>query len=84
MCAACQGADRNSDGPANPKVAQQHPQYLVKQLQEFKSGKRANPIMTCMASALGDSDMLNVANWLSSNNANPNLAPFALNWLGLD
>ena len=69
MCAACHGADGNSDVPANPKIAQQHPQYLVKQLQEFKSGKRANPIMTGMASALSDADMLNVAYWLSSKTA---------------
>ena len=69
MCAACNGADGNSDVPANPKIAQQHPQYLVKQLQEFKTGKRANPIMTGMASALSDADMLNVAYWLSSKTA---------------
>lgn len=74
MCAACHGADGNSDVPANPKVAQQHPQYLVKQLQEFKSGKRANPIMTGMASALSDADMRNVAHWLSSKNAKPGSA----------
>jgi cytochrome c553 len=74
MCAACHGADGNSDVPANPKLAQQHPQYLVKQLQEFKSGKRANPIMIGMASALSDADMLNVAHWLSSKNVKPGAA----------
>ena len=45
ICAACHGAEGNSGVPAYPKLAQQHPDYLVKQLQEFKSGKRANPIM---------------------------------------
>src|SRR5437868_3052365 len=40
VCAACHGADGNSAIPANPKLAQQHPEYLVKQLQEFKAGKR--------------------------------------------
>ena len=39
-CAACHGADGNSAIPANPKLAQQHPEYLVKQLLEFKSGRR--------------------------------------------
>src|SRR5687768_3355859 len=35
VCASCHGADGNSGVPANPKLAQQHPEYLVKQLQEF-------------------------------------------------
>lgn len=36
VCAACHGADGNSGTPVNPKLAQQHPEYLIKQLQEFK------------------------------------------------
>ena len=51
VCAACHGADGNSGTPTFPKLAQQHPQYLVKQLQEFKSGKRANAIMSMLHSA---------------------------------
>jgi cytochrome c553 len=61
VCAACHGADGNSGTPANPKLAQQHPEYLVKQLQEFKSGKRANAIMQGFASTLTDEDMKNIA-----------------------
>ena len=38
VCVACHGADGNSSTPANPSLAQQHPEYLVKQLKEFKSG----------------------------------------------
>ena len=56
-CAACHGADGNSAVPANPKLAQQHPAYLVKQLQEFKSGKRASPVMQGFASQLSEADM---------------------------
>jgi len=52
--------------PANPKLAQQHPEYIQKQLQEFKSGKRANPIMMGMVAALSDEDMKNIAAWLST------------------
>ena len=33
VCASCHGADANSGTPAYPKLAQQHPEYLVKQLQ---------------------------------------------------
>jgi cytochrome c553 len=69
VCAACHGADGNSGTPVNPKLAQQHPEYLVKQLQEFKSGKRANAIMQGMASTLSDDDMKNIAYWLTSKKA---------------
>jgi cytochrome c553 len=74
MCAACHGADGNSGTPANPKLSQQHPEYLVKQLQEFKSGKRKNPIMQGMAAALSDADMKNIAYWLTSKQAKPGFA----------
>jgi cytochrome c553 len=74
VCAACHGADGNSGSPAYPKLAQQHPDYLVKQLQEFKSGKRANAIMSGMAAGLSDADMKNVAAWVGSKESKPNFA----------
>jgi cytochrome c553 len=74
VCAACHGADGNSGTPANPKLAQQHPEYLVKQLQEFKSGKRANAIMSGMAAALSDDDMRDISYWLTSKTAKPGFA----------
>ena len=74
VCAACHGADGNSGTPANPKLAQQHPEYLIKQLQEFKSGKRANAVMSGMAATLSGDDMKNIAYWLSSKTAKPGFA----------
>ena len=69
VCAACHGADGNSGTPANPKLAQQHPEYLVKQLQEFKNDKRANAVMKGFASALSDDDMRNIAWWVAAKKA---------------
>ena len=69
VCAACHGIDGNSGTPAYPKLAQQHPEYLVKQLQEFKSDKRSNAIMKGFASMLSDEDMKNVAYWVSTKKA---------------
>ena len=74
VCAACHGADGNSGVPANPKLAQQHPEYLVKQLQEFKSGKRPNPIMQGFAAQLTEQDMKNIGAFLGSQRAKPGLA----------
>jgi cytochrome c553 len=74
VCAACHGAGGNSGTPANPKLAQQHPDYIVKQLQEFKSGKRPNPIMQGFASQLTEQDMKNVAAYLGAQQAKPGFA----------
>lgn len=74
VCAACHGADGNSSIPANPRLAQQHPEYLVKQLAEFKSGKRANAVMSGLSAALTDADMRNVAYWLSAQKGKPGFA----------
>ncbi|MEO5661030.1 MAG: c-type cytochrome, partial [Polaromonas sp.] len=74
VCAACHGADGNSATPTYPKLSQQHPEYLVKQLQEFKSGKRKNAIMQGFATMLSDDDMKNVAYWATSKKSQPGFA----------
>lgn len=74
VCAACHGADGNSAIAANPKLSQQHPEYLVKQLQEFKSGKRNNAVMKGFAAALSDDDMRNIAYWVASKPIKPGFA----------
>ena len=68
-CVGCHGVDGNSGTPGNPKLAQQHPEYLVKQLQEYKSGKRANAIMSGIAAGLSEEDMKNIAFWVTTNKA---------------
>jgi cytochrome c553 len=74
VCASCHAADGNSNIPVNPKLSQQHPEYLVKQLQEFKSGKRANAVMAGFAAGLSEDDMKNIAFWLASQKAKPGFA----------
>lgn len=66
VCAACHTATGNSVITLNPKLAGQHPEYLEKQLTEFKSGKRANAVMTGMASALSEEDMKNLAAYFAA------------------
>ncbi len=62
VCAACHGADGNSTGPANPKIAAQIPEYTAKQLRNFKAPdnspeQRKNAIMAGMVATLSDADM---------------------------
>ena len=71
VCAACHTADGSRGIPANPILQGQHVDYLVKQLGEFKSGKRENAIMKSMASLLSDDDMRNVAAFYASKQAKP-------------
>lgn len=66
VCAACHASDGNSVISLNPKLAGQHPEYLQKQLAEFKSGKRANAVMSGMASGLSDDEMKELALYFSS------------------
>jgi cytochrome c553 len=73
-CGACHTADGSRGAPANPILQGQHPDYLVKQLQEFKSGKRANPVMQGMAAPLSDADMRNVAAFYAGKTAKPGFA----------
>ena len=74
VCAACHTADGSRGSPANPILAGQHYEYLVKQLQEFKSGKRNNAIMKGFATTLSDDDMKNVAAFYASKSAKPGFA----------
>ena len=74
VCAACHGPAGNSGTPANPRLAQQHPEYVVKQLQEFKSGKRPNPIMQGFAAQLTEQDMKNIAFYVGTQKAKPGFA----------
>ncbi len=75
VCGACHTFDGSRGSPANPILAGQHPEYLVKQLTEFKAGKRVNAIMQGMAATLAtEDDMRNVAAFYASKSAKPGFA----------
>ena len=74
MCAACHGPDGNSPLPVNPSLAGQVPEYLYKQLRDFKSGTRKNAVMSGMVATLSDEDMRNIAAYFAAQKAQPGLA----------
>lgn len=74
VCAACHSTDGSRGAAVNPIIQGQHPDYLVKQLAEFKAGKRKNPIMQPIASALSEADMKNVAAFYASKQSKPGFA----------
>jgi len=69
VCVACHAADGNSTVPLQPVLAQQHPEYLLKQLLEFKSGARKDPVMQGFATILTEQDARNISWWLASQKA---------------
>ena len=74
VCVACHTNDGSRGSPANPILQGQHEEYLVKQLAEFKSGKRDNAVMKGMASILSDADMKNVAAFYAGKTPKPGFA----------
>ncbi len=66
VCQACHGANGNSTNPQWPSLAGLGADYIVEQLQQFKEGKRNNPIMMPMAAALSADDMADLAAHFSS------------------
>jgi cytochrome c553 len=74
VCAACHTADGSRGAPANPIIAGQHPEYIAKQLADFKAGKRQNPVMQGMAAPLSEDDIRNVSAFYASKQAKPGFA----------
>ncbi len=64
-CAGCHGQMGKAGNPVWPNLAGQNAAYLVKQLKDFKSGARKDPMMAGMAAALSDADMDNLAAYYS-------------------
>jgi len=76
VCAACHAADGNSPAAANPKLAGQIPEYLHKQMANFKAAggrkaERENAVMAGMVAALSETDMRGVAAYYASQKLKP-------------
>ncbi len=74
VCAACHAADGNSATPANPVLAGQHADYTAKQLADYKSGGRKNPVMLGMTATLMPQDMKNLGAYFEGQKPNPRAA----------
>lgn len=80
VCAACHAADGNGTATVNPKLAAQHPEYLAKQLHNFKikpgakEAERANAVMAGFAAGLSDADIRNVSAFYASQKLKPSSA----------
>jgi cytochrome c553 len=74
-CVSCHGDNGNSIVSTFPKLAQQHSSYLIKQLQDFKTGARKNPMMSSIAMGLTDDDMVDIAAYYADQEVSANELP---------
>lgn len=65
-CQVCHGVNGVGTNPTVPNIAGESEQYLIKQLQDFRAGRRQNAQMSIMAANLSDEDIQHLAAWYSS------------------
>lgn len=73
-CVSCHGAAGNSTIVQNPKLAAQHAAYISKQLHDFKTPQRNDPVMSGIAKAMTEEDIRNVAAYLDAQASKPGAA----------
>lgn len=76
LCAGCHNPDGNSVIPENPKLAGLNAKYLTRQLEDFKAGKRKNPIMDSIIPMVEESEFKALAKYFSEQKRLPT-APVA-------
>lgn len=64
-CVSCHGAKGISSNPSYPNLAGQKAPYLLKQMRDFQSGKRTDPVMGAMVKGLSEADMDSLASYYS-------------------
>lgn len=65
-CAVCHGREGESANAIYPRLAAQHPDYMIKQLTDFREGRRKGDAMPEMAKDLTDAQIKDLAAWFSS------------------
>ncbi|MCC2961364.1 cytochrome c4 [Massilia sp. IC2-278] len=73
-CLSCHGANGNSTIVANPKLSAQFEAYTHKQLVDFTTPQRNNPVMTTYAKMLTEEDKRNIAAYLAVQKVKPGAA----------
>ena len=71
VCAACHGADGNSQAGLFPSLAGQSWRYIYVQLKDYKEGRRTDPVMTAMVAPLSRQDMIDIGNYYAGQKAKP-------------
>ena len=73
-CFLCHGAEGESASEVYPRLAGQNAEYIAKQLENFKSGKRKSSAMANMVTDLSPEDMAALGQFYASRPAHPEAA----------
>ena len=68
-CAACHGENGVSQVPDFPKLAGQYSDYLVRAMNDYRSGARKDPVMAAQAATLNKEDIADLAAYFSGQRA---------------
>ncbi len=71
ICAGCHGADGNSVAPNFPNLAGQQKKYLLREMTDYRDGKRGSEIMGPLMTGLSDTDLAALAAWYAKQKAAP-------------
>jgi cytochrome c553 len=71
LCAACHGPDGNSVAPTFPRLAGLQREYIAKQLDDFRAGRRMNETMAPIAAALDPGLVKELAAWFAARKPAP-------------
>jgi cytochrome c553 len=81
VCSSCHGIDGNSIAPTFPDLAGQNYNYLLKELEDFRSGARKAAVMSQMINSIpkapGDLNLKNIAAYFSEQKLKANSGPEA-------
>ena len=66
VCQTCHGMDGQATSAIVPNLSGQQKEYIIIQLESFRSGRRQHPQMHIIAQKLTDDDIENVAEWYSN------------------
>jgi cytochrome c553 len=72
LCAGCHSADGNSVIPENPNLSALDAEYIVRQLQDFKSGRRKSPVMSGIVPMVDETEFVALAEFFSKQKNKPN------------
>ncbi len=65
-CIGCHGAGGTSVVATYPSLKGRNADFIRKNLTDFRSGARKNPVMNAMAAGLKDEDIQNLAQYIDS------------------
>ncbi len=70
-CALCHGIEGESASPVFPRLAAQHPEYMAKQLKDFRDGRRKGTTMNAMAAELKNDEIIAIAKYYAEKKVQP-------------